>query len=93
MRDIDRIGSAELLGRKIADVDAEGAVVFDAAPVAALLGLPPEGLMAGLRDNLVFQIHEMGTGDDLGNTRVTFRHRSREVVLILDAAGHVLGVH
>jgi hypothetical protein len=85
-------GSAELVGRRVAEVDASGDFVFDAAAVAPLLGLAPGPFMEELRKGAVYQVHERGTEEDSGKTRVTFRYRARQSVLTVDAAGRALDV-
>jgi hypothetical protein len=87
-----RTGSAELIGRRVAKVDASGDFVFDAAAVAPLLGLAPGPFMEELRKGAVYQVHERGTEEDSGKTRVTFRYRARQSVLTVDAAGRALDV-
>jgi hypothetical protein len=82
----------ELIGRKIAELDEDGVFVFDAAVVGPLLGLAPDVFMEELRKGIVYQRHERGTGEDSGRSRVTFRYRARQVVIILDAFGRALDV-
>ena len=62
-------------------------IVIDAATVAPRLGLTPERFMEELRRGLVFQVTEMGVGEDAGRIRLTFRYRAREFSMILDANG------
>jgi hypothetical protein len=85
-------GLTELVGTKIAEVDAAGDLVFDAAAVAPLLGLAPGAFMEELRKGLVYQGHERGTDEDAGKSRVTFRYRARQSTLTVDAFGRVLDV-
>jgi len=79
-------------GQRIAERGTDGGFVFDARVVASGLGLSPEDLMAELARGTVFQVHEQGLGADAGRSRVTFRHRSRTCVLVLDAEGRLLDV-
>lgn len=82
----------ELVGRRVAERDEDGRLVFDAALVAPLLGLAPGAFMDELRRGMIYQVHERGMGEDSGRTRVTFRHRARHFVVILDALGRALYV-
>jgi hypothetical protein len=82
----------ELVGKRVAEVDETGDLVFNAAVVASLLGLTPDAFMEELRKGNVHQVHERGTGEDSGRTRVTFRYRVRQSILTLDALGRVLDV-
>ena len=83
---------AELVGRMAAEVDASGDLVFDAAAVAPLLGLTPGPFMEELRKGVVYQVHERGTEEDSGKSRVTFRYRARQSVLTVDRHGPVINV-
>ena len=87
-----RSGPTELIGRKVAKVDAIRELVFDAEAVAPLLGLAPGAFMEELRKGIVHQVHELGTGEDSGKARVTFRYRARQSTLTLDASGRALDV-
>ena len=85
-------GLTEIIGRKVAGHDAAGDLVFDAEAVAPLLGLAPAAFMEELRKGVVYQIHERGTEEHLGNNRVTFRYRARQSVLTVDGHGCVTDV-
>jgi hypothetical protein len=83
---------AELVGRMVAEADASGDLVFDAAAVAPLLGLAPGSFMEELRRGVVYHVHERGTKEDIGKSRVTFRYRALQSVLTVDVAGRALDV-
>ena len=68
-------------------MDASGDFVFDAAAVAPLLGLAPGPFMEELRKGAVYQVHERGTEEDSGKTRVTFRYRARSWTVVVEADG------
>lgn len=91
MADLRKIPT-DIIGTKVAEVDAAGDFVFDAVVLAPLLGLAPETFMEDLRRGIVFQLFERGTEGDLGKSRVTFRHRARRAVLTMDHHGRVLDV-
>ncbi|MCM8739331.1 DUF6522 family protein [Azospirillum sp. A1-3] len=81
-----------LVGTQVATVDSAGSLVFDATLVAPVLGLRPGAFMEELKRGMVYHVHELGVGEDSGTTRVTFRHRARQSVLILDSFGRVIHV-
>ncbi|KAA0572902.1 DUF6522 family protein [Azospirillum sp. Sh1] len=81
-----------LVGTQVAGRDQAGSLVFDAKCVAPLLGLKPEVFMEELKRGMVYQVHELGMEEDSGRTRVTFRYRARQSVLIVDALGFALHV-
>ncbi|HYG89223.1 MAG TPA: DUF6522 family protein [Azospirillum sp.] len=85
-------GPLGLAGKKVAEFDAAGALVFDAAAVGPLLGLAPAKFMEKLGKGLIYHRHEQGIAEDCGRVRITFRYRARQSILILDAAGRVLNV-
>ena len=85
-------GPQTVVGMEVAKVDSTGSLVFDAALVAPLLGLVPGAFMEELKRGMVYQLYEQGTEEDSGKTRVTFRYRARQSVLILDAFGRALHV-
>lgn len=64
--------------------------MVDAEILASALGLSPAVLMAELQAGLVYQVAERGIGEDCGRMRLTFRHREREVRVIVDRAGYIL---
>lgn len=79
-------------GRRIAEIGQDGTLVLDAGAVAPLLELTPEAFMEEVRRGLVYQVHEQGTGEDSGRTRVTLRYRARQCVITLDALGTAIDV-
>lgn len=81
-----------LVGTQVARRDNTGSLVFDATCVAPLLGLNPEAFMEELKRGMVYQVHELGMEEDRGRTRVTFRYRARQSVLVVDALGCALHV-
>ncbi|UEM20841.1 DUF6522 family protein [Skermanella mucosa] len=81
-----------IIGSKVAEVHAAGDLVFDAEAVAPLLGLTAKTFMDDLRKGILYQMFERGTEEDLGKSRVTFRHRARQAILTIDDHGRVLDV-
>ena len=82
----------EIIGKRVAEHDASGNLVFDAEAVAPLLGLEPAAFMEELRKGVVYQTHERGTEEDIGKNRVTFRYRACQSILTVDRHGCVTDV-
>ncbi len=69
---------------------AEGFEV-DARLLAEAFRLPPAEIQALMREGKITSRCEMGTGNDAGRWRLSFRHAGRLCRITVDAEGRVLG--
>lgn len=76
---------------RFATFQEDGTCMVDAAILGPALGLSPAALMVELRAGLVYQVAERGIGADAGRMRLTFRYRHRELCVIVDRAGQIVG--
>lgn len=67
-----------------------GTFQVDAETVAAGLGLPPEEVIAGLRNGTITSASERGIDADAGRHRLTFYGPRRRLRLIVDDSGTIL---
>lgn len=74
----------------MAEVEADGTIIFPMEVVAAGLKVPVEALLPGMRAGILYQVTEKGEGEDAGRLRVTFRFRSRQCRLIVEETGRIL---
>ena len=69
---------------------ADGGITIDAELVASKLGLSAESLKAEMRKGIVYSVTERGIDEDVGRTRLTFRYRSREWIVVVDPDGNLI---
>jgi hypothetical protein len=69
---------------------ADGEITIDAGLLAPKLGLSAETLKAGMREGIVSSVAEAGINEDVGRTRLTFRHLSRVWIVVVDPDGTVV---
>jgi len=69
---------------------ADGEITIDAALVASKLGLSADALKVEMRKGIVYSVTERGIDEDVGRTRLTFRYRSREWIVVVDPDGNLI---
>ena len=69
---------------------ADGEITIDAALVASKLGLSADSLKVEMRKGIVYSVTERGINEDVGRTRLTFRYRSREWIVVVDPDGNLI---
>ena len=69
---------------------ADGEITIDAELLAPKLGLSAEALKAEMRKGNVSSVAETGIDEDAGRTRVTFRYRTRTLIVVVEPDGTVL---
>jgi hypothetical protein len=69
---------------------AEGEITVDAELLAFKLGLSAKALQAWMRKGIVSGVAETGINEDIGRTRLTFRHHSRAWTVVVEADGTVV---
>ena len=69
---------------------ADGEITIDAKVLAPKLRLSVEALKAEMRKGNVTSVAETGINEDAGRTRVTFRYRTRTLIVVVEPDGTVL---
>jgi hypothetical protein len=69
---------------------ADGSIDFDAALIAADLGLDGSGVLKAMRDRRLTAVCKRGVEEDAGRYRVTFYHGNTRLRLIVDADGQIV---
>ena len=69
---------------------ADGEITVDAEWLAPKLGLSAAALQAEMRKGNVSSVAETGIDEDAGRTRVTFRYRTRTLIVVVEPDGTVL---
>jgi len=69
---------------------ADGEITIDAELLAPRLGLSAEALKTGMREGTVSSVAETGIDEDVGRTRLTFRHRRRVWIVVVESDGTVV---
>jgi hypothetical protein len=64
-------------------------ITVDAGLLAPLFDLEPQAVIARIREGSLISICERGIGADEGLMRLTFRHGTRRVRLIVDREGRL----
>ena len=68
----------------------DGEITVDADLLAPKLGLSAETLKAQMRKGSIDSVAEVGTNDDAGRTRLTFRYRTRAWTVVIQPDGTVV---
>ena len=69
---------------------ADGEITIDAELLAPKLGLSAANLKAEMRKGSIDSVAEVGTNDDAGCTRLTFRFRARAWTVVVEPDGSVV---
>jgi hypothetical protein len=68
----------------------DGGLTIDAEALAPKLSLSVESLKEKMAGGLVTSVVEAGVDEDEGRTRLTFRHRSRTWVVVVEPDGSLV---
>jgi hypothetical protein len=68
----------------------QDAFSVDAALIAEALGMPPRMVLERIRAGQITTLCERGMDEDAGRFRLTFRHGTRRLQLLVDPQGNVI---